>query len=198
MRNLEINFKIRKIKNKKGFGLSENILSAALLIFLVTFSMYFISMRHKIMFNANLNDAINDEIKRDIEILKSELLNNKVSTNENDDYSIIENNTENCEEDILFTINNLNSWNPDEWNPGSDKLTREGQIKNKIFKGSKVKIKRIPKIDNPLLANIDESEIDDSIVNIQYLVKLDKNKENWKIWSNVVLSNELKSYCPPL
>jgi len=27
---------------------------------------------------------------------------------------------------------------------------------------------------------------------------LDKNNEYWIIWSNVVLSNELKSYCPPL
>ena len=92
----------------------------------------------------------------------------------------------------------MNSWNPNEWNPGSNKDTREGQIKNKIFKGNKVKIRRIAKSGNPLLADIEEPEIDTSIVNIQYSVKLDKNEENWQIWSNVLLSNELKSYCPPL
>ena len=184
---------MRRIKSKKGFGLTENILSSSLLISLVTFSMYFISFRHKVMFNANLNGAINDEIKRDIEVIQSELLNYKVN-----DSSKIDTNYENCNEDILFTIRNLNSWNPDEWNPGSNKDTREGQIKNKIFKGNKVKIRRIVKRGNPLLADIEEPEIDTSIVNIQYLVKLDKNEENWRIWSNVVLSNELKSYCPPL
>ena len=198
MEVLGINLKIRKIKRNKGFGLSENILSSSLLIFLITFSMYFISLRQKVMFNTNLNNAINDEIKRDIEIIKSELKNYKVLINEVDNFSIIQNNQENCNEDILFTIRNLKSWEPNEWNPGSDNLSRDGQIKNKIFKGSKVKIRRIAKSGNPLLANIIESQIDTSIVNIQYSVKLDKSKDYWEIWSNVVLSNELKSYCPPL
>ena len=198
MKYLEINVKLRKIIDKKGFGLSENILSASLLIFLITFSMYFISLRQKVIFNTNLNNAISDEIKRDIEIIKSELKNYKVSINEVNNFSIIQNNSENCNEDILFTIKNLNSWDPHEWNPGSDNLSRDGQIKNKIFKGSKVKIRRIAKRGNPLLINTTESQIDNSIVNIQYSVNLDKNNDYWIIWSNVVLSNELKSYCPPL
>jgi len=198
MGNLGIKIKMRKIISKDGFGLSENILSSSLLIFIVTFSMYFISLRQTVMFKTNLNNAINDEIKRDIEIIKSELKNYKVSKNESDNISIIQNNNENCNEDILLTIKNLDSWNPDEWNPGSDNLSRAGQIKNKIFKGSKVKIRRIAKRGNPLLINTEESQIDNSIVNIQYSVKLDKSKEYWEIWSNVVLSNELKSYCPPL
>ena len=198
MGNLEIKIKIRKIISKGGFGLSENILSSSLLIFLVTFSTYFISLRQKVMFNTNLNNAISDEIKRDIEIIKSELKNYKVSINEVNNFSVIQNNSENCNEDILFTIKNLNSWDPHEWNPGSDNLSRDGQIKNKIFKGSKVKIRRIAKRGNPLLVNTMDSQIDNSIVNIQYSVNLDKNNEYWIIWSNVVLSNELKSYCPPL
>ena len=198
MGNLEIKIKMRNVVSNEGFGLSENILSSSLLIFLVTFSMYFISLRQKVMFNTNLNNAINDEIKRDIEIIKSELKNYKVSKNQSDNISIIQNNNENCNEDILFTIRNLDSWNPDEWNPGSDNLSRVGQIKNKIFKGSKVKIRRIAKRGNPLLIKTEDSQIDNSIVNIQYSVKLDKSKEYWEIWSNVILSNELKSYCPPL
>ena len=198
MGNLEIMIKMRKIISEEGFGLSENIISSSLLIFIVTFSMYFISLRQTVMFKTNLNNAINDEIKRDIEIIKSELKNYKVSKNESDNISIIQNNNENCNEDILLTIKNLDSWNPDEWNPGSDNLSRAGQIKNKIFKGSKVKIRRIAKRGNPLLINKEESQIDNSIVNIQYSVKLDKREEHWEIWSNVVLSNELKSYCPPL
>ena len=109
MGNLEIKIKIRKIISKGGFGLSENILSSSLLIFLVTFSTYFISLRQKVMFNTSLNNAISDEIKRDIEIIKSELKNYKVSKNESDNISIIQNNNENCNEDILLTIKNLDS-----------------------------------------------------------------------------------------
>ena len=92
---------IIKFKNSAGFGLIENILSGALLIILVTFSMYFISLRQKTIFNTNLTNAINDEIKRDIEILKSELKTYKLSENSEKDISIFQNDFINCNEDIL-------------------------------------------------------------------------------------------------
>ena len=37
----------KNLNSENGFGLTENILSASLLIFLVTFSMYFISLRQR-------------------------------------------------------------------------------------------------------------------------------------------------------
>ena len=191
-------FAIIKLKNSAGFGLIENILSGALLIILVTFSMYFISLRQKTIFNTNLTNAINDEIKRDIEILKSELKNYKLTENPEKDISIFQNDFINCNEDILDSVKNLEGWYPEEWNPGSNKNSRDGQIKNKIFKGSNVEIRRTLNKVNPLINEFEDENLDSSIAKIQYLVKTDKKKDTWKIWTNILLSNELKSYCAPL
>lgn len=189
---------IIKFKNIAGFGLIENILSGALLIILVTFSMYFISLRQKTIFNTNLTNAINDEIKRDIEILKSELKTYKLTENPEKDISIFQNDFINCNEDILVSVKNLKGWYPEQWNPGSNKNSRDGQIKNKIFKGSNVEIRRTLNKVNPLINEFEDENLDSSIAKIQYLVKTDKNKGKWKIWTNILLSNELKSYCAPL
>ncbi len=191
-------FEIIKLKNSDGFGLIENILSGSLLIILVTFSMYFISLRQKTIFNTNLTNAINDEIKRDIEILKSELKKYKLTENPEKDISIFQNDYINCNEDILDSVKNLEGWYPEEWNPGSNKNSRDGQIKNKIFKGSNVEIRRTLNKVNPLINEFEDENLDSSIAKIQYLVKTDKNKDTWKIWTNILLSNELKSYCAPL
>ena len=191
-------FEIIKFKNSAGFGLIENILSGALLIILVTFSMYFISLRQKTIFNTNLTNAINDEIKRDIEILKSELKTYKLTENPEKDISIFQNDFINCNEDILDSVRNLEGWYPEQWNPGSNKNSRDGQIKNKIFKGSNVEIRRTLNKVNPLINEFEDENLDSSIAKIQYLVKTDKNKDTWKIWTNILLSNELKSYCAPL
>ena len=191
-------FEIIKFKNSAGFGLIENILSGALLIILVTFSMYFISLRQKTIFNTNLTNAINDEIKRDIEILKSELKTYKLTENPEQDISIFQNDFINCNEDILDSVKNLQGWYPEQWNPGSNKNSRDGQIKNKIFKGSNVEIRRTLNKVNPLINEFEDENLDSSIAKIQYLVKTDKNKDTWKIWTNILLSNELKSYCAPL
>ena len=191
-------FEIIKLKNSAGFGLIENILSGSLLIILVTFSMYFISLRQKTIFNTNLTNAINDEIKRDIEILKSELKTYKLTENPEKDISIFQNDFINCNEDILDSVKNLEGWYPEQWNPGSNKNSRDGQIKNKIFKGSNVEIRRTLNKVNPLINEFEDENLDSSIAKIQYLVKTDKNKDTWKIWTNILLSNELKSYCAPL
>ena len=191
-------FEIIKLKNSDGFGLIENILSGSLLIILVTFSMYFISLRQKTIYNTNLINAINEEIKRDIEILKSELKTYKVTENPEKDISIFQNDFINCNEDILDSVQNLEGWYPEQWNPGSNKNSRDWQIKNKIFKGSNVEIRRTLNKVNPLINEFEDENLDSSIAKIQYLVKTDKNKDTWKIWTNILLSNELKSYCAPL
>ena len=191
-------FEIINFKNSAGFGLIENILSGALLIILVTFSMYFISLRQKTIFNTNLTNAINDEIKRDIEILKSELKTYKLTENSEKDISIFQNDFINCNEDIVDSVKNLEGWYPEQWNPGSNKNSRDGQIKNKIFKGSNVEIRRTLNKVNPLINEFEDENLDSSIAKIQYLVKTDKNKDTWRIWTNILLSNELKSYCAPL
>ena len=198
MYNFKKQLKKLKFRNNAGFGLTENILSGSLLIILVTFSMYFISLRQKTIFNTNLTNAINDEIKRDIEILKSELKTYKLSENREQDISIFQNDVLNCNEDIIDSVKNLEGWYPEQWNPGSNKNSREGQIKNKIFKGSNIEIRRKLNKVNPLVNEFEEENLDKSIAKIQYLVKIDKNEGTWKNWTNILLSNELKSYCGPL
>ncbi len=190
--------KIKKFKNAAGFGLTENILSGSLLIILVTFSMYFISLRQKTIFNTNLTNAINDEIKRDIEMLKSEMKTYKLTDNREQNISIYQNDFFNCNEDILDSVKNLEGWYPEQWNPGSNNNSRDGQIKNKIFKGSNVLIRRTLNKVNPLINEFEDENLDSSIAKIQYQVKINKKKDTWENWTNILLSNELKSYCAPL
>ena len=61
------------LKKNNGFGLIETVLSLVFLTLLSSYSLYFISARLKIIFNANITNAVNDEIRRDIEKLRSEL-----------------------------------------------------------------------------------------------------------------------------
>ena len=77
--------KIIFLKNDSGFGLVETVLSLLLLALITSYSLYFISARLKVIFNANITNAINDEIRRDIEKLKSELWSDNFnpSSNEN-------------------------------------------------------------------------------------------------------------------
>ena len=62
----------KKIKNRifldnKGFGITESILSMLLLSIITTSAIYFVSLRHQNLYKANLNKAIDDEVRRDIE-----------------------------------------------------------------------------------------------------------------------------------
>ncbi len=54
------------LKKNNGFGLIETVLSLVFLTLLSSYSLYFISARLKVMFNANITNAVNDEIRRDI------------------------------------------------------------------------------------------------------------------------------------
>ena len=74
----KLSFLRKKIKyrisfDNRGFGISESILSMMLLSIITTFAVYFVSLRQQNLHKANLNKAIDDEIRRDIEKLKSEL-----------------------------------------------------------------------------------------------------------------------------
>ena len=60
-------------KSSLGFGLVEAILSAALLSCIITYGIYFATLRLGLVQRSQLTRAINKEIQRDIERLKSEL-----------------------------------------------------------------------------------------------------------------------------
>ena len=59
------------------------LLSLVFLTLLSSYSLYFISARLKVIFNANITNAVNDEIRRDIEKLRSELWSDSFNPSEN-------------------------------------------------------------------------------------------------------------------
>ena len=128
-------FKNKSIKNfilkEDAFGLTETILSLVMLSFITTYALYFVSLRQTNLFNANLNNAINDEIRRDIEKLKSELWTqhyNAPKGNMSAYYSTgISSSlpTYFCQ-NVLRTFFQLPSWRNKEWIPGSNSSTYSG------------------------------------------------------------------------
>ena len=200
---------IRKFLNKKrlkvnllkqdAFGLSETILSLVMLSFITTYALYFVSLRQSNLFNANLNNAINDEIRRDIEKLKSELWlqhYNAPKGNNSAYYSIGISSSQPtyfCK-DVLRTFAQLPSWRNREWTPGSNSSTYSGQKRNKIFSGKSVKIERNVSSQRPFYLGND-SQMDRSIAEITYFVT--SNSNNKRQWTSIQLSSEAHSWCPP-
>tara|TARA_B100000927_G_scaffold288747_1_gene283923 strand:- start:484 stop:990 length:507 start_codon:yes stop_codon:yes gene_type:complete len=99
--------------DKSGFGLSETILSFLLLSFITTYALYFVSLRQSTLYKANLNNAVNDEIRRDIEKLKSELWYqhfNAPTTGRSASYSTEDIRYIRYCRDVINTFNELPSW----------------------------------------------------------------------------------------
>ena len=56
-----------------GFGLVDAIVSMTLLVGVITYGIYFASIRLNTVYDSNLTRSINKEIERDIERLKADL-----------------------------------------------------------------------------------------------------------------------------
>ncbi len=181
-----------KFKNSDGIGLVESVIALTLLTILTTVSLYLISSRQKIIFNSNITNAINDEIRRDIEKLKSELwLENYVAPIEGEPayYNI---DSISCK-DIKSMVENLPSWNPTSWIPGSNIDSIQGQIRNKIMNGAGLTITR-NLISSPPITTQFNSNLDNSIVKVIYEVKTNNFD---KVWTIINLNTESYSWCPP-
>ena len=193
--------KFKSYLNKQdGFGLSETILSFLLLSFITTYALYFVSLRQTNLFKANLNNAINDEIRRDIEKLKSELWYqhyNPPKGNNSATYTIGSSFQPNyfCR-DILRTFSRMPSWRSRVWRPGSSKSSYSGQKRNKIFSGSNVIIERVVSSQRPFnsLNMGNTSNYDKSIASIIYNVTTNNKTTQW---TSIQLSSEAHSWCPP-
>ena len=61
----------KNINDNFGFGLVDAIVSMSLLIGVITYGIYFSSLRLSTVYKTNLTTSINKEIERDIERLKS-------------------------------------------------------------------------------------------------------------------------------
>lgn len=180
------------INRNEGFGLVETVLSLVFLTLLSSYSLYFISARLKVIYNANITNAINDEIRRDIEKLKSELWSDNFNISANGNLAFYNTDLISCR-NIISRIVNLPSWEPSSWVPGSNPNTVKGQIRNKVLSGGGVSITR-SLITSPPLYGTTDGSLDFSIAQIKYKVK---TKDFNKLWTVINLSNEAYSWCPP-
>ena len=93
--NLSLKIK-KRFCEKNGFGIVDAILSLSLLVGVITYGIYFSSLRLSTVYSSNLIRSINKEIERDIERLKLDLWSMsyekndgtyQVSNNECNDFS---------------------------------------------------------------------------------------------------------------
>jgi len=192
-------FKVKRyLKSRDGFGLAETIMSLTLLTFITTYGLYFVSLRQRNLFKANLNNAINDEIRRDIEKLKSELWYQHYNPPQGNTSAFYSTGlspsqpTYYCK-NILRTFTQLPSWRNRRWTPGSSGSSYAGQKRNKIFSGRRVTIERNVVALRPFNVGSDFT-FDRSIAEITYDVLVDNNREEW---TSIQLSSEAHSWCPP-
>ncbi len=193
MRELSL---LKKIKYKifydnRGFGITESITSMVLLSILTTSAFYLVSLRQKNIHTANLNKAIDDEVRRDIEKLKSELwhvLRKGKYEYETNDIRF----NRFCSE-ILNTFNYIPNGRNRKWNPGSNINDYMGQKRNKIFSGNNVSIERRIVSRTPFNKG-NSITFDRSLAEITYDVTIDNKKRQW---TSIQLSSEAHSWCIP-
>ena len=193
---------LEKYKNDvNGFGLTESILSILLLAILVAYSTLFITKRLQTNYRANLTDAINDEIKRDIQKLKYELWKSHLVISNNPSvttsyYDVKDSNKRAFCNDISNTLALLPSWNPSSWIPNGN----PGQLKNNVFKGAPVTISREFITQKPF--QYGGSGFDNSITKIAYKVRFNGAGGSGfipnasKYWTSIDMTSEAYGWCP--
>ena len=182
------NFKLVSSNKTKsyinGFGLVDSILSLSLLAGIITYGVYFSSLRLSTVHSSNLIRSVNKEIERDIERLKLDLwglLYNKTEgTYDISDYE--------CN-DVTSNILALPSWNTQSNTTGQiSQSWRPGEERSKVFSGNKVLITRELSISSP----INNQSLNSSIATLDYRVEW--GLEN-KHWLSIDLGTEAHSWC---
>ena len=182
------NFKLVSSNKTKlyinGFGLVDSILSLSLLAGIITYGVYFSSLRLSTVHSSNLIRSVNKEIERDIERLKLDLwglLYNKTK-------GIYDISDYECN-DVTSNILALPSWNTQSNTTGQiSQSWRPGEERSKVFSGNKVLITRKLSISSP----IDNESLNNSIGTLNYRVEW--GSEN-KHWLSIDLTAEAHSWC---
>ena len=169
---------------ENGFGLVDAILSLTLLAGIITYGVYFSSLRLSTVHSSNLIRSINKEIERDIERLKLDLWSLFYNKDEGkyvfSDYE--------CS-DIALNIINLPSWNTQSNSAGQlIQSWRPGEERSKVFSGNKVLITRELLVSSP----INDQNLNTSIGTLNYRVEW--GLEN-KHWLSIDLGAEAHSWC---
>ena len=167
-----------------GFGLVDSILSLSLLAGIITYGVYFSSLRLSTVHSSNLIRSVNKEIERDIERLKLDL------------WSLFYNKTEGIYDisdyecnDVTSNILALPSWNTQSNTTGQiSQSWSPGEERSKVFSGNKVLITRELSISPP----IDDQSLNSSIATLNYRVEW--GLEN-KHWLSIDLGAEAHSWC---
>ena len=174
----------KKITINNGFGIVDAILSLSLLAGVITYGIYFSSLRLGTVYSSNLIRSINKEIERDIERLKLDLWSMSYDKIQGK-YVLTK---DECA-DISDKIINLPSWrinlnNENEmiqsWRPGKER--------SKVFSGNKVLITRELNVYAPL----ENQSLNNSIASLSYSASWG---ENDKHWLSINMTPEAHSWC---
>ena len=173
------------INENEGFGLVDAILSITLLAGIISYGLYFSSLRLNTVHSSNLIRSINKEVERDLERLKRDLWGLNYDKNSGK-YLFYDNNCNDFIEDILDlpswqTNSNLVGQMSQSWRPGPER--------SKVFTGRKVLITRQLDLMKPAETN---ERLNNSIANINYRVQWG---ENDKHWLSIDLVPEYHSWC---
>ena len=187
---MNINKKLNKIITKNfnlkenGFGMVDSILSISLLAGVITYGIYFSSLRLGTVHSSNLIRSINKEIERDIERLKLDLWSMSYDKNS----GVYNSSNETCS-DFSEEIINLPSWVLDST---SEKVIiqswRPGKERSKVFSGGKVLITRELNISAPT----NNESLNNSIASLNYRVQWGENNKHWL---SIDLTPEAHSWC---
>ena len=187
---MNINTKLNKITTqnlnlkKNGFGMVDGILSISLLAGVITYGIYFSSLRLNTVHSSNLIRSISKEIERDIERLKLDLWS--MSYDKNSGKYISSNET--CS-DFSEEIINLPSWVVDSSSENEMiQSWRPGKERSKVFSGGKVLITRELSITAP----INNESLNNSIATLNYRVQWGENNKHWL---SIDLTPEAHSWC---
>ena len=196
--NFYIKQRINAYKKSNGFGLTEAIVSIVLLSTLLAYSVMFISKRHSVLHKANLTNAINDEIRRDIEKLKMSLWETHYVPKKGNapaHYDLnFQGSTDFYCSDVFNTLK-LISKQTTTWEPGASPGSVSGQRRNTVFTGKPISITRQILSARPF--NIgNNSTVDKSIAHIVYSVRK-KGSNVTTHWTSVDVSSEAHSWCTP-
>jgi hypothetical protein len=176
--------KFKSCTTKNGFGLVDSILSLTLLAGVITYGVYFSSIRFSTIYSSNVIRSINKEIERDVERLKLGFWSMYYNKNEGK-YFLTSNECEDFKEKII----NLSEW---QITPNSSNLMiqswRPGPDRSKVFSDKNFLISRELNVSSP----IKNENLNNSIAVINYRVEWAQNNIHWL---SITFNPEAHSWC---
>ena len=187
-------FYLKKIYSS-GFGLVDSIVSISLLGIVLSYSIYFVTKRMDLLFSSNITRSINKEIKRDIDLLRSDMYAMGLDTTQKK-YLFGGNSCIDISKKILGLPNwDINGIRPGINSPAPPTPDDEriqywwpDEEKGKVFKGRGVLIVR----ELDVKSFNKNNNLDLNISNINYRVKWNNNNVHW---ISIDLGAEAHSWC---